>query len=165
MKTAFVLIPFLVAIDQLTKYLVRAQFALGESLPLLPFFQLTYVTNTGAAFGMFGSAQKANVFFIIFTVAVLVGSAVWYMRQRALLPRPAHAALLLITAGALGNLIDRVALGFVTDFLDVYAGSVHWPAFNVADSCLTVGGILLAYCVLMDGRVPQALKEKGENRE
>lgn len=130
----------LIVVDQLTKTAVRAHFSLGESLPLMPLVQFTYLRNTGVAFSMF---QGGNTVFAIITAIVLVGICIWYARVRHTLPLSMRVSLLLIVAGAAGNLIDRVMLGYVTDFIDVYAGSYHWPAFNVADSCISVGGVLL----------------------
>lgn len=138
-------IAVLVGLDQYTKYLVSHRFSLGESVPVTSFFHLTYVTNTGVAFSMF---QNANAFFAAFAVIVLAGFAAWYWKNRQLLDRIMKTALLLIAAGAVGNLIDRLAHGFVIDFLDFSIGGYHWPSFNVADSCISVGGVFLFFRLL-----------------
>ncbi len=130
----------LVLIDQATKYAIRNSFYLGESRQVAPFFQLTYLTNTGIAFSMF---QGANTFFMVFTILVIAGFAVWYAVNAANLDRLIKTALVLVVSGAAGNLIDRLAFGQITDFLDVFVGSYHWPSFNVADSCISVGGVLI----------------------
>jgi signal peptidase II len=136
----------LVFLDQLTKYVVRSRFSLGETAGLTSFFQLTYLTNSGIAFSMF---QGSNIVFAIFTVLVLAGFTAWYLINARGLSFVARAAFVLVAAGAFGNLIDRVLFGHVTDFLDFYAGNYHWPSFNVADSCISTGGTLLFIWALM----------------
>lgn len=113
-------------------------------VPVTRFFTLTYVENTGAAFGML---QGANTFFIAVSV-VLLGGLAWLRRR---LPRErlaAQFALALVAGGALGNLYDRLRFGYVIDFLDFRV----WPVFNVADSCISCGAVLLA---LLMGRIEE----------
>ncbi|MCX5777892.1 MAG: signal peptidase II [Elusimicrobia bacterium] len=138
-------IVFLVFLDQLTKYLISSRMYVGQSVEIAPFFHLSYVTNTGIAFSLF---QQGNVIFIIVTALALIAMAVWH--QRSTEPRCSwlSCALMLVFSGASGNLIDRVFRGAVVDFLDVSAGTYHWPAFNVADSCISIGGILLMVMLL-----------------
>ena len=137
----FGIIILVIVLDQLTKYWVVQSFSLYESLSVIPgFFNLTYLTNTGAAFGILAGQPTVwrQTFFIGVTVIALVAivimqrhlkkESIWY-----------EISLAGIAGGAIGNLIDRVRLGSVVDFLDVYIGSHHWPAFNVADSAITVG--------------------------
>lgn len=133
-------------IDQWTKHLVHTRFRWGESLPLVPgFFDLTYVRNTGAAFGLLNNAPayfRDPFFLIVPVIAMTVILAILWK-----LPKGDHwmaTALCLVFSGAIGNLIDRLRFGYVVDFLDVhYKELYHWPAFNVADSCIVVGvGIL-----------------------
>jgi signal peptidase II len=132
----------IVAADQLTKLWVASSFVVGESRPLLPgWFNLTYVQNTGIAFGMF---QGAGLLVALFVVALVVGG-IYFTRGlnwSALEPNLVGGAL---CGGALGNLIDRARLGHVIDFLDAHWGPHHWPVFNVSDSviCMAVGWILL----------------------
>jgi signal peptidase II len=124
-------------VDQATKYLVTSRFALFEAVNILPFFSIVYVRNTGSAFGMFKSL--GNVFFIAAAAIAIAVVAVLIVRNRE-----GRFGLSLILGGAAGNMADRLVHGYVVDFLDFYAGSRHWPAFNVADSALTVGiGLLL----------------------
>lgn len=130
----------LVAIlDQMTKALVRVTMSPGESLPLWPgVFDITYVRNEGAAFGLFPGRQSV---FILTGILVLVGIAVFWWRRR---PRSAWMAVSLgfTGAGALGNLIDRITPpNLVTDFIDVLAR--HFPVFNVADSAIFIGVVML----------------------
>jgi signal peptidase II len=131
--------------------------ALHESRPLVEgFLSLTHVRNRGAAFGLLSDADlpfQAALFSIV-SVAALVAIAIYAFRlpPKSTLPR---AGLALILAGAMGNLIDRALLGYVIDFVDVYWRSHHWPAFNLADSAISVGVALL----LLDSLVsPQQTK-------
>ncbi len=135
------LIVLVVSCDQATKLWVVRNFAMHESWPIVPgFFNLTYLTNTGAAFGFLAGrpALWRHVFFISVVLVALCVITVMYRRLR----RESYfyeLSLGLIAGGAIGNLLDRVRLGAVVDFLDVYVGTYHWPAFNVADSAITVG--------------------------
>ena len=132
-------------LDQASKLAIDANMPLYQSIPLLPSFNLTYVHNTGAAFSFLSTAGGwQRWFFAGLALVVSIGITVWLTRlhnQERLLA----VALSLILGGAIGNLIDRVAYGYVIDFLDVYYGSWHWPAFNIADAAITVGvGLMLA---------------------
>lgn len=122
--------------DQVTKQMVRYTFNLGESRPVIDgFFDLTYVRNPGAAWGMF---SDYNVGLIILSIVMLVLLIVF--RRSFLSDTRLHQlALGLMIGGILGNLMDRIRLTSVTDFLDFYIGSHHWPAFNIADSAICVG--------------------------
>lgn len=148
-----VLILLVVALDQASKLWVVAHFSMYETLPVVPgFFNLTYLTNTGAAFGFLAGRPSAwrQVLFIVVGVAALAAIGFLYRRLRSTSAWYV-AALGLIAGGAAGNLIDRVRLGSVIDFLDVYIGTRHWPAFNLADSAITVGvGIFLVYNLFFD---------------
>ncbi len=139
-----------VAADQFTKHLVLQGISIHESVPLINgFFNLTYITNTGAAFGFLaGHEAWRHLFFMgIGSVSVLV-MLIFYLKAG---PHSLAVTLglALVSGGALGNLWDRVQLGFVVDFLDFYLGNYHWPAFNVADSAITVGGGLMAWSLLI----------------
>jgi signal peptidase II len=143
----------LVLLDQATKYLILTRLALGETVTVTPHFQLTHVVNTGVAFSMF---QGANAFFAVFTAVVLAAIAFWYRKNRAQLTAGMKTALLFIVAGACGNLIDRLVHGHVIDFITVWLGSYPWPSFNVADSCITVGGVILFFILLRPDRGSRA---------
>jgi len=131
------------AADQITKYLVASRFRLYESVTLIDnFFNLTYVRNKGAAFGMFADSAIRVPFFITVSVLAAVG-ILWYFYRARHLQTLAVFALSLIFSGAVGNLIDRIRFGEVVDFLDAHWYGHHWPAFNVADSAITVGVALL----------------------
>lgn len=122
-------------LDQLTKWLVEKNLALHAVKPMLPFFSLVHVHNTGASFGMF---QDSNRAFAGLTILILIVLALMHRRLTAE-GRLTALGLALLWGGALGNLIDRLRVGAVVDFLDFFWGHRHWPAFNVADSAITIG--------------------------
>jgi signal peptidase II len=135
----------LIILDQATKYIIHAGMALHESIPVIPgFFSITYVRNPGAAFGFLAGASPTfrYVFFIAVTI-VAIGLILHYLRTYAAGDRLLTISLGMILSGAIGNLIDRIRFGEVIDFLDVYLGATHWPAFNVADSAISVGAFIL----------------------
>jgi signal peptidase II len=131
--------------DQLSKLHIMQTMRLHESIPVIPnLFSLTYIRNPGAAFGLMAGSSNAfrMVFFGLTSVfaLVLLGTILYRMPEREWMGRLSVAAIL---GGAVGNLIDRLRFGEVIDFLDVYIDNYHWPAFNVADSAITVGVIVL----------------------
>lgn len=130
-------------LDQATKLYVDHRFRLHESVTVLKdFFHFTYVRNKGAAFGIFADSAVRIPFFITISLVAAIG-ILWYLRSVDNGQTLQVSALSLIFAGAVGNLIDRVRLGEVIDFIDVHWYQHHWPAFNVADSAITVGVALL----------------------
>ena len=138
----FALAALLVLADQATKALVLSRFALGERLALAPFFNLVFVYNPGAAFSFLSEAggwQKPLLVAFALGAAVLVSVLIVRRPGERLL----CTGLALILGGALGNVIDRLRFGQVVDFLDFHAAGWHWPAFNVADSGITIGAVLL----------------------
>jgi signal peptidase II len=148
----------IVFLDQLTKFLAAGYLLPHEPVTLLPFLNLTLVHNTGAAFGFLSSASGwQNVFFII--VAVTAAAAIVVLLYR-LTPKDRWlgVALALILGGAIGNLIDRLTYGYVVDFIDVFYGPWHWPAFNVADSAITVGAAVLLFDALRPGALRRRAK-------
>ncbi len=132
-------------LDQLAKIWVLHNLALYQHIAVIPsFFNLTHVTNTGAAFGfMAGDERWRHLFFQIVSVLALGGLFYLYMTARERGPMLFWGCSL-VFGGACGNLIDRIRFGHVIDFLDFYLGTYHWPAFNVADAAITIGGGLLA---------------------
>jgi signal peptidase II len=144
----------IVVADQVTKEIVRRTLALHESRPVIEgFLDITHVQNTGAAFGLLNAADfpyKPLVMIGIAAVA-LVAIAV-YATQLGAHERLARMGLALILGGAFGNLIDRALVGHVVDFVDVYWGSVHFWAFNVADAAITVGAALVILDMIGLGR-------------
>jgi len=135
----------LLILDQVTKYVIHTGMALHDSIPVIPgFFSITYIRNPGAAFGFLAGASPTfrYVFFISVTVAA-IGLILHYLRTYAAGDQLLTISMGMILSGAVGNLIDRVRFGEVIDFLDVYLGTAHWPAFNVADSAISVGAFIL----------------------
>jgi len=142
----FVLTPVVILIDQWTKQLIIDRFELGQTQPLVSgFFNLTYVRNTGAAFGMLRDAHpsfRVPFFMIVPMLALLVIGYVFY--QLPAKDKKLSTAFSLVVGGAIGNLIDRIHYGYVIDFLDFHWKYVyHFPAFNVADSAICVGVAIL----------------------
>ncbi len=147
-------IAVVVLIDQLTKVLVRQSIALGESRTIIQgFLDLTHVQNTGAAFGLLNSVDfpyKPWVMIAVASIALLAIAA--YGTQLGFHDRIARVGLALILGGAFGNLLDRALVGHVTDFVDVYWGSSHFWAFNVADAAINVGAALVLLDMIGLGR-------------
>ncbi|HEV7765186.1 MAG TPA: signal peptidase II [Thermoanaerobaculia bacterium] len=137
----------IIALDLWTKALVLARIDLHETIPVIPnFFQLVHVRNTGAAFGIGANASSQLVPLLLNFGAIAVFCVVVvYALRSAVTDRVLQTGLHLILGGAIGNLLDRFRFGFVVDFLDVYVGNKHWPAFNVADSAICIGIALLFF--------------------
>ena len=134
---------FAILLDQGTKLAIDSSMKLYQSIPVLPFFKLTYVHNTGAAFSFLSEAGGwQRWFFAGLALAISCVIAVWLARLKQHETLLA-VALALVLGGAIGNLIDRLAYGYVIDFLDVYYQTWHWPAFNIADSAITLGVVLM----------------------
>jgi signal peptidase II len=139
-----------ILLDQATKVWIISTMRLYDSFAVIGgFFNITHVRNPGAAFGFLAAAPPMfrYIFFLAVTVAAIL-LILHYLRVSRIEAPSLVSALALILAGAVGNLIDRVRFGEVVDFLDVYLGSYHWPAFNVADSAITVGAAILIAVLL-----------------
>jgi signal peptidase II len=135
----------LVVLDQVTKNIVARAVGLYESVPVIPgFFNITRIHNRGAIFGTFSQTDNTLVFILLTaaSIAALAFVAVYFFKTPPA-DRLMKAALTLIMAGALGNQFDRLVRGHVIDFLDFYIGRAHWPFFNVADSCISIGACLM----------------------
>ncbi len=142
-----------IGLDQWTKRLIIERFAEFDVLPLNPLLDLTRLHNTGAAFSFLGDASGwQHWLFVGLGVGVSIGILIWLMR----LPRHGQqltaAGLALVMGGALGNVVDRVVWGHVVDFIHVHYGGAYFPAFNVADSAITIGAGLLILDSLIDWR-------------
>lgn len=140
-----VLISTIIIVDQLTKGIIQQKFYLGESIPIIKgLFNFTYVRNPGAAFGMFGLSSdiiRVPLFFVVPVIACFwLAYLVWKTRNTNFIHCLSYS---LILAGAVGNLIDRFSMNYVVDFLDFFLGNHHFPAFNVADSSITIAAIIL----------------------
>lgn len=148
----------ILAADQLTKQLAEAWLSYLDPVAILPSLNFTLVYNTGAAFSFLaGAGGWQRWFFLSLAVLISVVLLVWLRRLRQDETLTA-VALALILAGAVGNAIDRALYGHVVDFIDVYYGNWHWPAFNIADSAICVGAALL---ILTSLREPHTTHQTG----
>ena len=150
----FLLILVLLIVDQITKAIVFQKIAFLSSQSIIPgFFNLTHIHNRGAIFGLF-SQSESQLLHIVLMLATLVALAlvVYYFFSTPPAEKLSKISLSLILAGALGNLVDRIFRGYVIDFLDLYVKKWHWPSFNVADSCVTIGAFLLVFVVFFKRR-------------
>lgn len=137
--------PLVIITDQLSKLWIKSNLAIGESVFEIGFFRLTYVQNTGSSFGLFQN-QNLVLSIVAITGACIILFLVFFMRHRIeiLNTTLGKLSLGLIFGGTLGNLINRLSFGYVIDFIDFN----YWPAFNIADSSVVVGSILLAYSLI-----------------
>jgi signal peptidase II len=136
------LLAFLLIFDQVTKYWIEANFFLGQSKVVIPhFLNLTLVLNDGMAFGLF---QGKNILLGIIVVGILMGM-LWWSRNLNWKLLEINIVAAMIISGALGNLTDRIRIGHVIDFVDIYVGTFHWPVFNVADSCISISMVWILY--------------------
>jgi signal peptidase II len=140
-----------ILLDLATKAWVSAAFALGDVREVTPFFNMVLMHNTGAAFSFLaGAGGWQRWFFTVVTIVISV--AIVFMLRRQHGERLAALGLALVLGGALGNLYDRLTLGHVVDFIQVHAAGYYWPAFNVADSAISVGVAMLVWDSLRAGR-------------
>ncbi len=143
--TLFFLFLTLVILDQFTKALVINFFNLYDSVALLPMINLTFVVNYGFAFGLLNNPSLNQILVSLVILAIIIYFLYLLIKTQ---DKIFQLTLTLILAGALGNFVDRIFRGFVIDFIDIYIGEYHWPAFNIADSCITVGFIVLMINIL-----------------
>lgn len=135
----------IVVADQLSKLWIRSNLLVGQSLPEAGFFRLTHVHNTGATFGFFQDQTFPLIIVALVGIAILLLYALFFSRRSSFLDNVLGKSVLgLVLGGTVGNLIDRLRFGYVTDFIDVGI----WPAFNLADSAIVVGIIIFAYSLL-----------------
>lgn len=135
----------IIVVDQITKAMVRSSLALFENVPVIAgFLDLVHVRNEGVAFGLFNSVDMSYKWIFTTALAALaLGGIAYYAMHVRLEERWARLGLSMILGGALGNLIDRVYAGYVIDFVDVYYGTWHFWAFNVADASISLGAVLV----------------------
>ena len=143
--TLFFLFLTLVILDQVTKALVINFFNLYDSVALLPMINLTFVVNYGFAFGLLNNPSLNQILVSLVILAIIIYFLYLLIKTQ---DKIFQLTLTLILAGALGNFVDRIFRGFVIDFIDIYIGKYHWPAFNIADSCITVGFVVLMINIL-----------------
>lgn len=149
--------------DQLSKWWILSSFRLYESREIIPgFFNLVYVTNTGAAFSLLADVDSPwrHYFFLGVGVIAIIGLTAGYFifRRENKWYGPAFAC---IAGGAAGNLIDRVRLGAVVDFFDVYIRDYHWPAFNIADSAICIGAGIFIVLSILEKKTEKVPENKG----
>src|SRR6266849_5476318 len=149
-KYHFLIAGVVLLLDRATKLMVANNIQLHDSIVVLPgFFRITHVQNRGAAFGLFSespSEWKVGVLILFSMAALVVVSALLWKNSHAM--TTTGVGLALILGGAVGNLWDRVVDGWVVDFLDFFVGTYHWPAFNVADSAIVIGALMLVTEIL-----------------
>jgi signal peptidase II len=155
-KLVFGWVTVILIADQLTKFIVDQTMPLHHSIPIIDdLFSLTYIRNTGAAFGILsGSAAAFRLPFLLLFSTVAIVFIILMLRRLPDRETGLITALAFILGGAIGNLIDRIAYGEVIDFLDFYWSRFHWPAFNLADSFITIGVLITVYYLI---------KAKGED--
>jgi len=143
----FFFILTLLGLDQGTKLFLVKQIPYGGSKNIIPgFLNLSHVHNRGAIFGLFNQTGTPLIYLVLtFASLTALGLVVYYFVKVPLSERLLKITLSLVLAGALGNLADRLIRGYVIDFIDIYIGKYHWPSFNVADSCISIGAVLLIY--------------------
>lgn len=147
----FILILVLLAIDQITKAIIAATIPFYGSVRVIPgFFAFSHIHNKGAIFGIFSQTGSLLITILLTAASLLaLGMVIFYFFKTPPSQKPMKISLTLILAGAVGNLIDRVVRGYVIDFLEVHVKSFYWPTFNVADSCISIGALLLVVIILM----------------
>jgi signal peptidase II len=142
-----VLIAALIAADQITKAIVAKSVPFYGSVSVIPgFFSISHIHNTGAIFGMFnGSGSKLIAILLAAATLTAMSLVIVYFLKTPASQKLMRFALSLILAGALGNFIDRIFRGYVIDFLEVHVKKFYWPTFNIADSCISIGAVLLVF--------------------
>jgi signal peptidase II len=157
-----ILVAVLIAIfDRVTKLWIQANVGAYDTIPVLPeVFNIVYARNRGAAFGMLSTASETTRVLVLIGISTcILGFIVWMLwqatRPDALASFTYRSALSLVLGGAVGNLYDRIFEGSVTDFLQVFIGSYEWPSFNVADSAISVGAVLMACELIFHKEAPK----------
>ena len=154
--TPYALASIVFALDRITKRIIESRMSVFDTYTVIPgFFDIVHARNRGAAFSMFADSTSPwrPVFLIGLSLAALILVA-GILRKASSLDKPTAIGLSLILGGALGNVFDRIVSGAVTDFLDFYVGTLHWPAFNVADSAIVIGSGLLLLSLLRPKQQP-----------
>ncbi len=139
-------------VDQITKYIIKINLSLYDNIIVIEnFFNITHILNPGGAFGFLSSqTPEIRKFIFLFMSSIVALFVLWFYKKCASNFVFLSYGLALIFGGAVGNLIDRFKYGKVVDFLDFYIGSLHWPAFNVADSAISIGMSILIYHILFN---------------
>lgn len=153
-----------ILLDQATKLQIMQSMRLHESIPVVPdFFSITYIRNPGAAFGILSSSSNGFrlAFFGLTSLfaLILLGTILYRLKSD---DRVGQLSVAAVFGGAIGNLLDRVRFGEVIDFLDVYVGAYHWPAFNVADAAISVGVCFLAFHLAFEKKEPEPAPQENQ---
>ncbi len=144
LKQGLIVAALVIALDQISKYVILQIFLWGDLVKVTGFFDLVRAHNTGAAFSLFADQPGWQQGFFI-TVASIASAVIIYLLRQEKGSNLSKLSLSLILGGALGNLIDRISHGYVVDFLSFHINSYYWPAFNIADSAITLGAVLLIW--------------------
>ena len=136
---------FLLIFDQVSKAMIVSQFDLYESISVAPFFNLTFVVNYGFAFGFLNSPSLNQIIVSIVILSIIIYFLYLLIKTQ---DNFFKVCLVLILSGAIGNFLDRIFRGYVVDFIDIYVFNYHWPAFNIADSCISIGFVILIFNIL-----------------
>ena len=139
-----------VLLDQFTKLIILDAMPLFQSVPIIPgFFNLTHIHNPGGAFGFFSNQSSSlHRFLFLFASSLAIGLVFYFYKKTPMTQKWLSMGFALVVGGAVGNLIDRIWMGKVVDFLDFYVGNLHWPAFNVADSAVSIGMLIFLFHLL-----------------
>lgn len=151
--------------DQVTKIMISTQMKLYESIELIPVFKITYVHNYGAAFSFLTDAGGWQRWFFSIIAITISGLLIWWLKKLPSSNKLLGSAYALVLAGALGNLYDRLAYGYVVDFLHVFYKTWNFPVFNIADSAICVGAGLLLIDAFLEEKVKSAKEQKKEGTQ
>lgn len=151
--------------DQVTKIMISTQMKLYESIELIPVFKITYVHNYGAAFSFLTDAGGWQRWFFSIIAITISGLLIWWLKKLPASNKLLGSAYALVLAGALGNLYDRLAYGYVVDFLHVFYKTWNFPVFNIADSAICVGAGLLLIDAFLEEKVKSVKEQKKEGTQ
>lgn len=148
-KKYFLIIGIIILLDQISKFIIKTNFNVYDNINIFKgFFQIFYAKNSGAIWGLFHNQSNSiipKIITLISTIAVLI--LIFFFLKVSPKHKLEILSLSFIIGGAIGNIIDRIHQGFVVDFLDFYINGYHWPTFNIADSFITIGVIILAISI------------------
>jgi signal peptidase II len=134
--------------DQITKILILKNFEIYQSIEITSFLNIVLVFNTGAAFSIFSDGHDWQRYMLLVSTIVIIIFLIYYLHRHIKNNWLQELSIYLIISGAIGNLIDRIRLGMVVDFIDFHIGDFHWPAFNIADSAISIGAMTLIFLEL-----------------
>lgn len=162
-KSLYIFLTFLIILsDQISKYIIRSSFKLYEQVDVIKgFFRITYTKNNGAVWGFFSGHKSPLITMLITLLAILaLGIVIYLFIKSKTINKTEILALSFIAGGAIGNIIDRISLGYVVDFIEIYIKQYSWPIFNIADSFISVGIIILIFSILKNGE--KMIKKEGD---